>query len=62
MTWRLENLKLRFKGEGRGYQEGVSGNCGLPEEASKVEKREPKRIVRAPAGETTRALVVLVAR
>ena len=58
MTWRLENLKLRFKGEGRGYQEGVSGNCGLPEEASKVEKR----IVRAPAGETTRALVVLVAR
>ena len=44
--------------KGEDIKKGFRGIVGLPEEAFKVEKR----IVRAPAGETTRALVVLVAR
>ena len=48
--------------KGEDIKKGFRGIVGLPEEASKIEKRDPKRIVRTPAGETTRALVVLVAR
>ena len=44
--------------KGEDIKKGFRGIVGLPEEAIKVEKR----IVRTPAGETTRALVVLVAR